>query len=137
MREVLNHLGERMIGAALKVHTALGPGLLESAYEACLVHELSKAGMRTARQVALPLRYDGVELDCAYRLDLVVENLLVVELKSVEKLLPIHSAQLIAYLKMGQYPLGYLLNFNTLHLRDGIKRLINSAPTSAPSAPSL
>jgi GxxExxY protein len=137
MRAVLNHLGERIIGAALKVHTALGPGLLESAYEACLVHELSKAGLHTARQVALPLRYDGVELDCAYRLDLVVESLIVVELKSVEKLLPIHSAQLIAYLKMGQYLLGDLLNFNTLHLRDGIKRLINSSSASAPSVPSL
>ncbi|MBI1283620.1 MAG: GxxExxY protein [Thiobacillus sp.] len=137
MREALNHVGERIIGAALKVHTALGPGLLESAYEACLAHELSKAGLHTARQVALPLRYDGVELDCAYRLDLVVESLIVVELKSVEKLLPIHSAQLIAYLKMGQYPLGYLLNFNTLHLRDGVKRLINSSCASAPSVPSL
>lgn len=121
--ESLTGLGEAIIGAAMRVHSALGPGLLESAYEICLCHELNKAGLRVARQVALPIRYDGVELEAGYRLDLVVEGCVVLELKSVEKILPLHVAQLLGYLHLGGYAVGYLLNFNVLHMRDGIRRL--------------
>lgn len=123
-----NEMGERIIGAAMKVHSVLGAGLLESAYEACLAHELTVQGFKVDRQKPLPVRYDGVALDCAYRLDMVIGDVIVLELKTVEKLLPIHSAQLISYLKLGGYPLGYLFNFNTVHFRDGIKRLVNGKP---------
>jgi GxxExxY protein len=132
----INKLGEQIIGAAMRVHTALGPGLLESAYEACLAHELSKQGLSVGRQLPLPISYDGIELDCAYRLDVVVEGVIVLELKAVEKVLPIHSAQLISYLKLGNYPLGYLFNFNTVHLREGIKRLVNTGKKSSVSSAS-
>ena len=119
------NLGETILGCAMKVHSALGPGLLESTYEACLVHELSKAGLAVARQVALPVRYDGIELDTAYRIDLLVEDSVVIELKVVEQLMPIHTAQLLSYLKLSGRKLGYLLNFNVVHMRDGIKRVAN------------
>jgi GxxExxY protein len=119
-------LGGTILGCAMKVHTTLGPGLLESAYEACLVHEISKAGLTVARQVALPVVYDGIELDAGYRIDLLVENKVILELKVVEKLLPIHTAQLLSYLKLSRQELGYLLNFNVVHMRDGIKRVVNS-----------
>ncbi|MCA1978480.1 MAG: GxxExxY protein [Thiobacillus sp.] len=123
--ENLARLGEAIIGGAMRVHSALGPGLLESAYEVCLCHELSKTGLRVARQVALPIRYDGIELEAGYRLDLVVENSVVLELKSVEKILPVHIAQVVSYLNLGGYSVGYLLNFNVSHMRDGIRRLSN------------
>ncbi len=109
-----NNLGGTILGCAMKVHSALGPGLLESTYEACLVHELSKAELAVARQVALPVRYDGIELDTAYRIDLLVEDFVVIELKVVEQLMPIHTAQLLSYLKLSGRKLGYLLNFNPL-----------------------
>lgn len=128
MQAELNKLGEQIIGAAMKVHTALGAGLLESAYEICLAHELTKLGFRIERQLALPIVYDGIKLDCAYRLDIVVEKMVVLELKATDKLQAIHSAQLISYLKLGNYPLGYLFNFNSIHLRDGIQRLANTKP---------
>jgi GxxExxY protein len=125
MEEKLFALGETIIGAAMRVHSRLGPGLLENAYEACLHHELVKAGLDFARQVNVPIRYDGLTLDVGYRLDMVVNGLAVVELKAAEKLQPIHSAQLISYLRLRGYPLGYLLNFNVMHMGDGIRRHVN------------
>ena len=121
-----NSLGETILGCAMKVHSAIGPGLLESAYEACLVHEFSKAGMDVKRQIAVPIRYDGIELDAGFRIDLLIEGAIILELKVVEKLLPIHTAQLLTYLKLSQRKLGYLLNFNVVHMRDGIKRVVNN-----------
>ena len=120
-----NEIGKIVLGAALRVHTALGPGLLESAYEICLAHEITKQGLSIKQQVLLPVYYDGLELDAGYRLDLLVHNMVIVELKAVEKLLPIHTAQLLSYLKLSQLALGYLLNFNVVHMRDGIKRVVN------------
>ena len=124
MRE--NELGDGILGCAMKVHSALGPGLLESTYEVCLLHELKKLGLRSERQVVLPVNYDGLILDAGYRLDLLVMDLVVIELKVVEKLLPIHTAQVLSYLKLGNRKLGYLLNFNVVHMRDGIKRVVNN-----------
>ena len=120
-----NEVGKIVLGAALRVHTALGPGLLESAYEICLAHEIVKQGLSIKQQVLLPVHYDGLELDAGYRLDLLVHNKVIVELKAVEKLLPVHTAQLLSYLKLSQLALGYLLNFNVVHMRDGIKRVVN------------
>ncbi len=105
-----NRFGGLILDAAMKVHSALGPGLLESAYDACLAHELRNQGVNAESQVALPVHYDGVKLEVGYRLDLLVENRVIVELKAVEKLLPIHTAQLISYLKLSDLKLGYLLN---------------------------
>ena len=121
-----NSLGSTILGCAIDVHTTLGPGLLESTYEACLVHEFSKAGLTIARQVALPVMYDGIELDAGYRIDLLVEDLVILELKVVERLMPIHTAQLLSYLKLSKRRLGYLLNFNVVHMRNGIKRVVNN-----------
>lgn len=120
-----NLLGERILGCALKVHRALGPGLLENAYEACLAHELTKSGLTSKRQLAMPVQYDGVQVDLGYRLDLLVEDLVVVEVKAVERLMDVHRAQVISYLKLGGYRLGYLLNFNVAVLKDGMVRLAN------------
>jgi GxxExxY protein len=120
-----NEVGDTLLGAAMKVHSALGPGLLESAYETCLVHELGKRGLNVKRQVALPLIFDGIKLDAGYRLDLLLNDRIIVELKSVDKFLPIHMAQLLSYLKLSGLKLGYLLNFNVVHMRDGIKRIAN------------
>jgi GxxExxY protein len=120
---VCEELTHRIIGCALKVHSALGPGLLESAYGVCLEHDLRQAGLRFGRQVPLRIRYDDVVLDAGYRLDLVVEDQVVLELKSVEGVLPVHKAQVISYLKLGAYLVGLLINFNVEHLRDGIHRL--------------
>ncbi len=120
-----NEIGEILLGCAIKVHTALGPGLLESTYEACLVHELAKAGLKADRQVALPVVYDGVQLDAGYRIDVLVARLVVVELKVAERILPLHTAQLLSYLKLSGKRLGNLLNFNVVHMRQGIKRAVN------------
>lgn len=114
---------EAIIGAAIEVHRELGPGLLESAYEECLAYELSLRGLTARRQVELPVIYKRVELDCGYRIDLIVEEAVVVELKAVEKLLPIHEAQILTYLKLSGMSVGLLLNFNVPVLRDGIKRI--------------
>jgi GxxExxY protein len=122
----INEVSGSVVDAAMKVHTALGPGLLESAYEACLLHELRKRGRKVLSQVVLPVVYDGVKIDVGYRIDLLVEDVVIVELKAVEKLLPIHDAQLLSYLKLGGYRLGLLINFNVLHLKDGIKRKVNN-----------
>jgi len=119
---------EQIIGAAIAVHRALGPGLLESTYEACLAFELLERRLRIARQTALPVVYRGVRIDCGYRLDLVVEEMVVVELKAVERLLPIHDAQMLTYLKLSGHPVGLLLNFNVPMLRDGIRRFVHDAP---------
>jgi len=121
--KVLNNLTERVIGAAIEVHRQLGPGLLESVYEACLCSELKSVGAQVQRQVALPITYKGMLIEEGLRLDLLVEGSLIVELKAVEALLPIHSAQVITYLKLSKLPAGLLLNFNVTTLRQGIKRL--------------
>lgn len=117
-------MGESIIGAAIKVHSHLGPGLLEGVYEACLVHELRQQGLAVETQRVLPIQYEGLILDVAFRLDILVEDRVVLEIKSVNQLLPIHKAQLISYLRLGGYPLGYLLNFNVVHMREGIKRVV-------------
>ena len=120
-----NRISERIIGCAINVHRALGPGLLESTYEVCLTHELNKAGLSVQAQVALPVLYDGIKLDAGYRIDLLVEDLVIVELKAVDTLLPIHDAQLLSYLKLSRKKLGLLINFNVKLLKNGIKRLVN------------
>jgi len=117
--------GHAIIGAAIKVHSVLGPGLLESAYEACLVYELEKLRLRTSRQVSIPLRYEELSIDNGYRIDLLVEDRVVVELKAIEQILPVHRGQLLSYLRLGGFKLGYLLNFNVPLMRDGITRLVN------------
>jgi GxxExxY protein len=117
-------LTESVIGLAIEVHRALGPGLLESAYQECLCYELKTNGIAFGRQVALPVIYKAVKLDCGYRMDLVVNDQLVVELKTVEKILPIHEAQLLTYLRLSGIRTGLLLNFNTAVLKDGIKRMV-------------
>jgi GxxExxY protein len=121
----LNEISGGVIDAAMKVHSALGCGLLESVYETCLAHELASRGLLVKKQVVMPIRYEGVVLDTGYRLDLLVEDIVVVEIKAVEKLQPLYSAQLLTYLKLGGYELGLLMNFNTVHLRDGIRRVMN------------
>lgn len=121
-----NDLTGLIIGCAMKVHTALGPGLLESAYEACLEYELTKAGLYTERQKPLPLAYEEVHLECGYRIDLLVENSVIVELKAVETLHPIHFQQLLTHLRLSQLKLGLLINFNVPHLKDGIRRVANN-----------
>ena len=120
-----NEIGEGLLGCALAVHRALGPGLLESVYETCLAHELTRAGFAVARQVVLPVVYDGLEIEAGYRLDLLIENRVVIEVKAIEKIMDVHRAQLLSYLRLGDYRLGYLLNFNTYVLKDGIVRLAN------------
>ncbi len=121
----MNELSGKIIECAIKVHRTLGPGLLESAYEICLIPELKKAGLKVERQVPLPVVYDGIQLDAGYQLDVVVENIIILELKSVESLLPIHEAQLLTYLKLANKKLGLLINFNVTLLKNGIKRRIN------------
>ena len=121
----LNQLTERVIGACMEIHKTLGPGLLESAYEECLCHELRLAGLGFERQKPLPVAYKGVQLDCGYRLDLVIEDRLIVELKTVQELSPIHEAQLLTYLKLLGLTVGLLINFNVPILRRGIRRLVN------------
>ena len=128
-------LTAQIIGAAIKVHKELGPGLLESAYEARLAHELTKSGVHIERQVALPVAYDGITLDCGYRLDLVVERQVILELKAVEKVLPIHEAQLMTYLRLARLPVGLILNFNVMRMTDGIvRRALTKSPPPRPSA---
>lgn len=128
-----NQITEAVIGCAIEVHEALGPGLLESAYEECLCYEFSHCGLAFRRQVALPVAYKHVKLDCGYVLDLIVEGLVIVELKTVEKLGPIHAAQLLTYLKLYPCAVGLLVNFNVPLLRQGIQRIVNQFDdTSAP-----
>ncbi len=119
-----NDVGEKLIGCAITVHRALGPGLLESVYEECLAYELAKQSLRFARQQSFPVIYDGHRMESTLRLDLVVEDLVVVEVKAAEQLLPIHEAQLLTYLRLGRFRLGYLLNFNVKAMKDGIRRMV-------------
>jgi len=121
----INELSSKIIGAAIEVHKALGPGLLESAYEECLCYELGLRGVSYERQKPLAVVYKGKELDCGYRLDLVVERAVILELKSCEKVEPIHKAQLLTYLKLSGCNLGLLLNFNVSYMKDGIVRIVN------------
>jgi GxxExxY protein len=121
----INRITEKVIGCAIEVHRALGPGLLESAYEECTCYELSQVSLQFRRQVALPVVYKGVKLDCGYRMDLVVEELVIVEFKTVEALLPVHDAQLLSYLKLSGISVGLLINFHVPVLKDGIRRIVN------------
>ena len=123
-----NLLSEQIIGSAIEVHKALGPGLLESAYESCLCHELKLRDIPFERQVELPVSYKGVKLDAGYRIDLVVNGLIIVELKAVERLEAIHEAQLLTYLRLSNHWLGLLINFNVAQMRFGIKRLVSGTP---------
>lgn len=118
-------LSNLIIGTAIVVHRELGPGLLESAYEACMAYELTSGGVRFERQKPLPIQYKGVRLDCGYRLDLVVANEIVVEIKSVDQILPIHQAQLLTYLRLSGCKVGLIINFNVPLLKDGLKRIVN------------
>lgn len=124
-RERLNRITETVIGAAIQVHRALGRGLLESAYEACLSYELNKRGLRAQQQQPLPLVYEGVKLDCGYRIDLLVEGSAIIEVKSVDSVAPIHEAQILSYLKLSGCKVGLLINFNVNVLKDGIRRFVN------------
>ena len=117
-------LTEKIIGAAIEVHRQLGRGLLESAYEECLCLELKQAGLAFRRQVPLPIVYKSIRLDCGYRLDLAVEERVIVELKTVERLMPIHEAQMLTYMKLTRIGIGLLLNFNSAVLKDGLRRLM-------------
>jgi GxxExxY protein len=125
MEVKLNGITEQIIAAAIAVHRALGPGLLESAYEACLAYELTEQGLRVERQKGLPVTYRGVTVDCGYRIDLLVESSVIVELKSVERLESIHEAQLLSYLKLSGCKVGLLINFNVKMLKDGLRRMVN------------
>ncbi|MFO7957480.1 MAG: GxxExxY protein [Candidatus Brocadiia bacterium] len=127
-KKALDWLTEEIIGAGIAVHRALGPGMLESAYEACLAYELTDRGLGFEQQKPLALVYRGMKLDCGYRLDLVVEDQVIVELKAVEKLEPIHQAQVLSYLKLSGLPVGLLMNFNVEQLTQGIRRLVNGFP---------
>jgi len=121
-----NEISGKIIGAAIEVHKHLGPGLLESAYEECLCRELDLRGIDFKRQVPLPLKYKGLKLDCGYRLDLLVEDKVIVELKTVEAIAPIHEAQILTYLKLRDIRLGLIINFNVPLLVEGIRRLVNN-----------
>ncbi|MDD5450979.1 MAG: GxxExxY protein [Desulfovibrionales bacterium] len=120
-----NELSKIILDAAFKIHRALGPGLLESAYEACLVYELKNTGLKVENQCLLPVSYEGVQVDAGYRIDILVEDKIILELKSVDQIAPIHEAQLLTYLKLSGCKLGFLLNFNVTLLKDGIKRMVN------------
>ncbi len=120
-----NELSNKIIGLAIDVHTALGPGLLESAYKECLYYKISKSGLEVQKEKPMPLVYEEVKLECGYRIDLLIENKLVIEIKSVDALNDIHLAQTLTYMKLGNYKLGLLINFNVTKLKNGIKRVIN------------
>jgi len=125
----LSHL---VIGSAIEVHRELGPGLLESTYEECLAYELQRASLKIERQKPLPLVYKALQLDCGYRLDLLIEDLLIVEIKSVSELIPIFDAQVLTYLKLAKVPVGLLINFNVPVLKHGLKRLVLNSVSSVP-----
>ena len=120
-----NQVSHAIITAGMKVHTELGPGLLESTYTACLQYELASAGIRSATQVGLPVVYCGIKLELGYSIDLLAEDLVIVEIKSVEAVSPVHHAQILSYLKLSGKSLGLLINFNVVHLKDGIRRFVN------------
>jgi GxxExxY protein len=128
----LNAITHGIIAAAIEVHRHLGPGLLESSYQERICYELSRMGLSFTREVHLPLSYKGLRLDCSYRVDLLVEDTVLVELKSIEQLLPIHSAQLLTYLRASNKPVGLLINFNVLVLKDGIRRIVHDFDERGP-----
>jgi GxxExxY protein len=130
-REQLDRLTESIIGSAIEVHRALGPGLLESAYERCLSFELATRGVAVEHQKPIPLFYKKARLDCGYRVDLVVADKVIVEIKSVDQLLPIHGAQLLSYLRLSRLQVGLLINFNVSILKNGVRRIVNSYPDSS------
>jgi len=122
----LNEITGKIIEFSIKVHKSLGPGMLEGAYEICLTHELVKHGFKVERQKKLPIVYDGIRLDAGYRLDLLVNDAVIVEVKAVERIHPVHEAQLLSYLRMTDRKLGLVINFNMKMLRDGVKRVVNN-----------
>jgi GxxExxY protein len=124
----INLLTEQIIGAAIEVHRQLGPGILENAYKKCMCRELDLRGIHYQHELVLPVNYKGIAVDCGYRIDLLVENLVVVELKAVEKIIPVHEAQLLTYLRLGGWHVGLLLNFNVQVLKDGIRRRVLGLP---------
>lgn len=124
-----DEVAREIVDAAIKVHSTLGPGLLESVYERCLQHEIQKRGLTAPRQVALPVHYDGMAIETGFRLDLVVESLVVIELKAVETMVPLYDAQLLTYLKLSDLHLGLLINFNVHRLKNGIKRFVRTPPS--------
>ena len=126
LSEELNNLSFQIIGCAIEVHRILGPRLLESAYQNCLIFELKKAGLKVEKEVSLPITYKSIELDHGYRIDLLVNNQVVIELKTVELLTDVHKAQVLTYLKLGDFPLGLLINFHSKILKNNIKRYINT-----------
>ena len=128
MKDTLNQITNRIISASIDVHRVLGPGLLESAYEACLAYELAERGLKVELQKPLPIIYKEVKLDGGYRLDLVVQELVVVEIKAVDRLSPIHEAQLLSYLRLSGYKVGLLINFNVTVLKNGLRRMVNEFP---------
>ncbi len=129
-----NEVSHAIITAAMKVHSALGPGLLESAYERCLAYELTASGFSVRCQVPLPVVYRDIQLEFGYRLDMLVNDVVVVEIKAIEALAPVHKAQLLSYLRMSGKPLGLLINFNVVHLKEGIRRVVNGLDDSTASA---
>ncbi|HEY1678219.1 MAG TPA: GxxExxY protein [Candidatus Sulfotelmatobacter sp.] len=133
-KDRLDAITRRIIGAAIEVHKRLGPGLLESAYEVCLAYELRQLGLKLEQQKPLPVLYREVKLDCGYRLDLAVEDSVVVEIKAIEQLAPIHDAQLLSYLRLSEKRVGLIINFHVRVLENGIKRIVNEFPDSALSA---
>jgi GxxExxY protein len=122
---LINDITRRVIGAAMKVHSELGPGLLENTFEACLAYELKKACLQALTQVDLPVLSDNVKVDLGYRIDILVEDTVILEIKAVEAICPVHEAQLLSYLKLSSKHVGLLINFNVVHLKDGIKRMVN------------
>ena len=122
----INSITEKVIGCAIEVHRAIGPGLLESAYEECLCYELSQCGLNFERQVPLPVVYKAVKLDCGYVLDIIVEDLVILEIKAVERIMPIHEAQLLSYLRMLDKRVGLTLNFHLSIMKNGVKRIVNN-----------
>jgi GxxExxY protein len=122
----IEEVAHQIVDSAIKVHRALGPGLLESAYQRCLAHELRRRGLRVECEVMLPLVYEGLHIDAGYRIDMLVENAVIIENKAVDRLLPIHQAQLLTYLKLRDCRLGFLLNWNVILMKQGIKRMVNN-----------
>jgi GxxExxY protein len=133
-KDRLDQITRQIIGAAIEVHRAVGPGLLESAYQACLAYEVRQRGLKAEEQVPLPVLYKDVRLDCGYRMDLLVEDSVIVEIKAVEQLCPIHDAQLLSSLRIAHKQVGLLINFHNRVLKDGLKRIVNEFPDSAISA---
>ena len=130
----VNHVTRQIIAAAMRVNSELGPGLLESAYHACLLHELRKQGLTVASQVGLPVIYDGEKIDLGYRIDLIINDLVIVEVKCVEAINPVHQAQILSYMRLSGRSIGLLINFHVVHLRDGIRRMVDGHDWRKPSA---